>query len=294
MAGVNVHLVDGTYELFRAFFGAPPSTAPDGREVGATRGIVATLLALLAEPGTTHAAVAFDHVIESFRNDLFAGYKTGAGIDPALSAQFELAEEASRAVGLVTWPMVEWEADDALATAAARFAASPDVERVYICSPDKDLTQCVRGGRVVALDRRRRIVLDEDGVKAKFGVPPRSIPDWLALVGDDADGIPGVPRWGAVSAATVLARWGRLEAIPDDDAAWDVKVRGAPALAMSLRAARVDALLYRRLATLVEEVPLAESLDALRWRGVPKERFLAFCERLGDRNARFRVPRWAD
>jgi 5'-3' exonuclease len=264
---VNVHLVDGTYELFRAHFGAPPATAPDGREVGATRGLVRSLRALLKEEGVTHVAVAFDQVIESFRNRLFPGYKTAEGVPPELLAQFPLAEQAARALGLVVWPMVEFEADDALASGAARFAGAPGVERVFLCTPDKDLAQCVRGREVVGLDRMRRKVLDEAGVREKFGVSPGSIPDWLALVGDSADGIPGLDRWGEKSAAAVLARWGRLEAIPDDAAAWEVPVRGAARLAESLRAGRTEALLYRTLATVRTDVPLEEELEALRWRG---------------------------
>jgi 5'-3' exonuclease len=200
---VDVHLVDGTYELFRAHFGAPSATAPDGTEVGATRGLFRSLRALLREPGVTHVAVAFDHVVESFRNRLFPGYKTAEGMPPELLAQFPLAEEASRALGLVTWPMVEFEADDALATGAARYAGAPGVERVLLCTPDKDLAQCVRGARVVGFDRMRRRVLDEAGVRERFGVGPASIPDWLALVGDSADGIPGVPRFGEKSASAV-------------------------------------------------------------------------------------------
>jgi 5'-3' exonuclease len=264
---VKVHLVDGTYELFRAHFGAPPATGPRGDEVGATRGLLRSLRALLREDGVTHVAVAFDHVIESFRNDLLAGYKSSAGVPGALLAQFPLAEEAARALGLVVWPMVEFEADDALATAAARFAASPEVDRVLVCSPDKDLAQCVRGTRVVALDRMRRRVIDEEGVRARFGVAPASIPDWLALVGDAADGIPGVPRWGGRSASALLARYGHLESIPDSPGAWDVAVRGAAALAGSLRAHREEVFLYRTLATLRTDVPLAEELEDLRWRG---------------------------
>jgi 5'-3' exonuclease len=286
---VQLHLVDGTYELFRSFYGAPAATAPDGREVGAVRGILASLASLLREPGTTHLACAFDTVIESFRNELFAGYKTGDGIEPALQAQFALAERASRALGIATWSMIEFEADDALATAAARFAADARVERAVLCTPDKDLAQMVTGTRVVCLDRRRRTVLDEDGVRAKFGVGPASIPDLLALVGDDQDGIPGVPRWGMRSAALVLARYGHLEAIPDDAAAWQVPVRGADALAASLRERRADALLYKRLATLRTDVPLREALDDLRWRG-PTDDLPALCRELDYERFLERVP----
>ena len=268
---MKVHLVDGTFELFRAYFGAPPAMAPDGRPVGAVRGLERSLAALLREDGVTHVAVAFDHVIESFRNDLFEGYKTGEGVPADLLAQFHPAEDAARALGLVVWPMVEFEADDALATGAHLYAALPEVEQVVVCSPDKDLAQCVRGARVVTFDRMRRRLFDEDGVKEKFGVAPGSIPDWLALVGDAADGIPGVPRWGAKSAAVVLARYGRLEGIPDDDREWDVAVRGAAALAASLRSQREEARLYRTLATLRKDVPLPEDLEALRYRGARQE-----------------------
>jgi 5'-3' exonuclease len=287
-----VHLVDGTYELFRNYFGAPAATAPDGREVGATRGLLRTLLALLREEGTSHVAVAFDQVIESFRNALFDGYKTGEGIDPDLYAQFPLAERATRALGLVCWPMVELEADDALASGAARFAGARGVAQVRICSPDKDLCQCVRGERVVLLDRRRGAIIDEAGVREKFGVAPTSIPDWLALVGDAADGIPGIPRWGARSAAALLARYRRIEAIPDDEARWEVKVRGAAGLARSLRERREEAALYRTLATLRLDAPLDEALDDLRWRGAEREALGALCAELGEDRLMERVPRW--
>lgn len=278
---MQVHLVDGTYELFRAFYGAPSATAPDGREVGATRGLLRSLAALLREPGVTHVACAFDTVIESFRNELFAGYKTGLGIEPALWAQFALAERAAHALGIVVWPMREFEADDALATGAARFAEIHGVERVVLCTPDKDLAQCVRGDRVVCLDRRKKIVLDEGGVVAKFGIAPPSIPDWLALVGDSSDGIPGIARWGEKSAATVLAHYRHLEAIPAAAADWAVTVRSAAALAQSLTAARDDALLYRRLATLRRDVPLPEALDDLCWRGHRTDDLASLCREIG-------------
>jgi len=271
---MQVHVVDGTFELFRAYYGNPSRVSVLGREVGAARGLVRSLLALLAERGVTHVAVAFDHVIESFRNELYAGYKTGQGLDPVLFAQFGLAEEACRALGLTVWPMVEFECDDALATAAARFSSQRDVERVVICSPDKDLAQCVRGTRVVCLDRMRRRTLDEQGVTQKFGVAPASIPDWLALVGDSADGYPGIARWGAKSAAAVLASYSHLEAIPAAAADWRVAVRGAATLAANLAEHGDDARLFRRLATLRIDVPLKESLAELRWRG-PDEHALA-------------------
>jgi 5'-3' exonuclease len=279
---VRVHVVDGTYELFRAYFGAPSVTAPDGREVGATRALLRNLAGLVRYEGATHVGVAFDHVIESFRNDLYLGYKTGAGIEPALLGQFELAERAAAALGMVVWSMVEFEADDALAAAAARFAEDPAVEQVVIASPDKDLSQCVRAARVVCVDRLRKKTLDEAGVIAKFGVPPASIPDWLALVGDSADGYPGLPRWGAKSAATVLAHWQHIERIPDRERDWVVSVRGAAALAESLRNGRVEAALYRTLATLRTDVPLAESLDDMRWRGPRREQLEPLCAEIGD------------
>jgi 5'-3' exonuclease len=262
-----VHLIDGTYELFRSYYGAPAATAPDGREVGAVRGLLASLTSLLQKPEVTHLGIAFDTVIESFRNQLFAGYKTGAGIEPALWAQFPLAERAACALGLVTWSMVDFEADDALATMAVRAATDARVERVFVATPDKDLAQVVRGDRIVQFDRKNHAVLDEAAVTAKHGVPPTSIPDWLALVGDDADGIPGLPKWGSKSAATLLTHYGTIDAIPDDAAAWAVPVRSAAALAEVLREHRNDARLYRTLATLRTDVPLAEHVDALRWRG---------------------------
>lgn len=288
---MKVHLVDGTYELFRAYFGAPKALHA-GVEVGATRGILRSLHALLREPEVTHVAVAFDTVIESFRNDLYAGYKTSYGVPDDLLAQFPLAEQAVEALGVVVWRMVEFEADDALATFAARAAADAVVDQVVICSPDKDLRQCVRGSRVVCLDRLRRVVIDEPGVVEKFGVPPSSIPDWLALVGDDADGYPGVPRWGAKSAAALLAHYGHVEDIPDDARLWKVPVRGAPALAESLRQHRVEVTLYKRLATLREDVPLAETLEALEWRGASRTALATLCTRIDDEEFLGRVERW--
>jgi 5'-3' exonuclease len=291
---MKLHLVDGTYELFRAHFGAPPAQAPDGRPVGATRGLMRSLLALLASPDVTHVACAFDHVIESFRNGLFEGYKTSEGVPPELMSQFTLAERMTAALGVVVWSMVEFEADDALATAAARWAEADGVEQVVICSPDKDLTQCVRGSRVVCFDRRRQILLDEPAVKQKFGVLPESMPDWLALVGDDADGYPGLPRWGAVSAASLLAHYRRLEDIPDYERSWAVDVRGAAALGQSLRAGREDALLYRRLARLRTDVPLTETLDDLRWRGADRAALAALCAEIGEDEVAGRMPLWRD
>jgi 5'-3' exonuclease len=291
---MNVHLIDGTYELFRAYYGAPKAHGPDGREVGATRALLRSLAMLLADPAVSHLAVAFDTVIESFRNDLFDGYKTGDGIEPELLAQFPLAEAAVSALGIVVWSMIEFEADDALATAAARFAADERVERVVIGSPDKDLMQCVRGNRVVVWDRMRDHVYDDAEVGEKFGVPPASIPDYLALVGDAADGIPGLPRWGGKSAAALLARYRHIEAIPEDEAVWDLTVRGAAALACSLRDRKADAMLYRTLATLRVDVPLAETLEELEWRGAPRSRLEKFCAAIGGEGVVSRVPRWRD
>lgn len=287
---MNVHLVDGTFELFRQFYGAPRAVSPGGVEVGATRAMLRGVLGLLREAGVTHVAYAFDHVIESFRNRLFDGYKTGEGIEPALLTQFPLAERAVRALGVVVWPMIEFEADDALATGAARFACAEGVDQVLLCSPDKDLAQCVRGTRVVLHDRLRRRTLDEAAVAAKFGVPPVSIPDLLALVGDAADGIPGVRRWGLKSAAALLSRYGHLDRIPEDPRAWEVRVRGADALAASLGAARAEAVLYRRLATLRTDVPLPESLEDLRWRGAHRADLTALCREIGDEGFLARVP----
>ncbi len=274
---MKLHLVDGTYELFRAHFAMPPLSSPDGRPVAAVRGLVQTLLLLLRQPDVTHLACAFDHVIESFRNDLFAGYKDGSGIPDELASQFFLAEEAVRALGITVWPMIEFEADDALATAAARWQSHPEIEQEVICSPDKDLCQLVSGERVVCLDRRREILLNEAAVTEKFGVRPGSIPDYLALVGDSADGIPGIPRWGAGGTAIILARYGCIEDIPADSEEWDVKVRGAKTLAQNLTEMRSEALLYKKLATLCTDVPISESLDDLRWRGIPTPDFRDFC-----------------
>jgi 5'-3' exonuclease len=278
---VKIHLVDGTYELFRSHFGAPPRTSPDGRAVGATVGLLRSLLLLVSAPDVTHVACAFDHVIESFRNDLFAGYKTSAGVDAALLDQFPFAERAVAALGMVVWPMAEFEADDALATAASRFKDAAGVDQIVICSPDKDLAQAVTGARVVCWDRRRDIVLDDAGVLVKFGVRPHSIPDWLALVGDAADGLPGVPGWGAKSSGAVLARFDHLEAIPEDPGRLGLPLGRATRLVESLAAHREEALLYRRLATLRDDVPLAEDVPDLEWRG-PTADFGEVCRELGD------------
>jgi 5'-3' exonuclease len=268
---MQVHLVDGTYELFRYFFALPSHVTADGREVSAVRGVVGSLLGLL-EDGATHVGVATDHVIESYRNDLWPGYKTGAGVPPELLAQFPILEEALASAGFVVWPMVEFEADDALAAGAAAAAADDRVERVLICTPDKDLAQCVIDDRVVQYDRRKGVVFDADGIVDKFGVPPESIPDYLALVGDSADGFPGLPGFGAKSAAALLSRWEHLEAIPADGAQWDADVRGAAKLAATLRAQLPEALLFRRLATLDREAVAIGDVESLRWLG-PRDDF---------------------
>ncbi len=291
---MKVHLVDATYELFRAYYGAPKKTNPAGREIGAALGLLRSLLLMLRDEDVTHVGCAFDHVIESFRNDLFAGSKTGAGIEPELADQFELAEEVTRALGLVTWPMVDFEADDAMATAAARWAEHDGVEQVVIASPDKDLTQCVTENRVVCWDRRRQIVLDEKGVLEKFGVSPARIPDYLALVGDAADGIPGIFGWGKKSTAQVLARYGSIESIPANAADWEVKPRRAYDLAANLRHEKQQALLYRKLATLREDVPLEESLEDLEWRGASRAGIEALSRELDDDALVGRVSRFQD
>ena len=291
---MKIHLVDGTYELFRNHFGAPPKKAPDGREVGATLGLLRSLLMLVTSPGVTHVGVAFDHVIESFRNDLFTGYKTSEGVDPNLLAQFPLAEEAVSALGLVVWPMVEFEADDALGTAAKRFGKSKSVEQILICSPDKDLAQLVDGTHIVCWDRRRDIIIDEAGVIEKFGVPPQSIPDWLALVGDSADGYPGIPGWGVKSASAVLAHYVHMESIPDDPLKWTVNGIGAgraASLAESLSQRREEAWLYKKLATVREDVPLTEKLNDLKWQGAYPQ-LKELCDELGDEKISLRISNW--
>jgi 5'-3' exonuclease len=291
---MRLHLIDGTYELFRAHFSPRPGhNSPDGQDVKATVGVMSSLLMLLhdATEAVTHIAVAFDNPIRSFRNDLFAGYKSEEGVAPELLAQFNLVEEAVRALGVTAWSMKEHEADDALCTAAARWAG--EVEQVRVMTPDKDLGQCVRGKHVVQVDRRQEKELDEDGVRAKLGVPPASVADLLALIGDDADGIPGLKGFGEKGAAMLLNAYGHLEAIPDDASQWTVKPRGAEKLAATLREHREDALLYRKLATLVTDAPLKESLADLEWKGVPKERFLAMCDRLGLTTLKTRPKRWA-
>jgi 5'-3' exonuclease len=277
---VNVHLIDGTYELFRHFYAVPRARDADGNEVAAVRGVVGSILGML-QRGTTHVGVATDHVIESFRNRLWPGYKTSAGVDPDLLAQFEPLEIALTALGVKVWPMVEHEADDALGAAAVKAAADRRVARVIICTPDKDLAQVVRGDRIVQLIRRTNVVLAEPDIVKKFGVPPASIPDYLALVGDSSDGYPGLPGWGARSTAAVLARFGHLEHIPRDPRAWNANVRNAGALALVLEAQRDRAFLFRDLATLRTEIPVFESVDELKWAG-PLPEFEAIAKRLQD------------
>ena len=288
---MKIYLVDGTYELFRNFFGAPGKKAPDGREVGATLGLLRSLLALITRSGATHLACAFDHVIESFRNDLFAGYKSSEGVDPELLAQFPLAEEAVNALGVVVWPMVEFEADDALASATARLQDEPAVDQIVICSPDKDLAQLVSGTRVVCWDRRRDIIYDEAAVREKYGVAPASIPDWLALVGDASDGYPGIREWGAKSASAVLSRYEHLESIPEDALLWGLPAGRALRLAENLKTFWEEALLYRRLAMLRGDVPLKENLNDLEWRGA-REGLRELCAKLGGSDVPDRVPTW--
>jgi 5'-3' exonuclease len=290
---MRLHLLDATYELFRAFFGGGPDRqAPDGRDVKGVAGLIESTLSLLRQSDVTHLAAATDQVIRSFRNDLYENYKTGEGLDPNILAQFPLAEQALETLGVVVWRMEEFEADDALATAALRF--SDEVEQVVILTPDKDLAQCVVRDRVVMFDRRREIVIDEAGVWEKFGVAPESIPDYLGLVGDSADGFPGIPSWGAKSASTLLARYVHLDRIPAEAKDWDVVVRGAERLAENLRDHRQEANLYRHLATLRRDVPLGESLGDLKWKGVHRDAFLALCDEFGFNDLRNRPHKWVE
>jgi 5'-3' exonuclease len=295
---VRLHLVDATYELFRAHYAPrPPTLGADGRNLSGVAGLIDQLLFLLREEGATHVGCATDHVIESFRNDLFPGYKSSYGMPRDLLDQFPIAEDAIRALGIVCWPMVEFEADDAIAAACARFGADPEVEQVLVCTPDKDMAQLVDDERVVLLDRRRRITYDEPAVKVKWGVPPSAIPDWLALVGDSSDGYPGLPGWGAKSAAAVLARYGSLEAIPAKASAWDVpSLRGGVALAATLRERWDEVMLYRslaRLRTADDGVDIPQrSVGELEWHGVPRAEWEALCDRLGLPQYASRPHRW--
>ena len=275
---MDVHLIDGTYELFRHFFAVPSTTDSNGQEIGAVRGVLNSVLSMI-EGGATHIGVATDHVVESFRNDLYPGYKTSEGVPPELLSQFPILEEALEAMGVVVWPMVEYEADDALASASDKAAKDHRVKQVLICTPDKDLSQCVVGNRVVQLDRRRDVMRDEAGVVEKFGVSPQSIPDYLAVVGDSADGFPGITGWGAKAAALVLSRYSHLEDIPKDWQDWHPSIRRARVLAESLFSAWDDALLFRTLATLRLDAPVFDQVEELRWKG-PRADFEEFCRRM--------------
>jgi 5'-3' exonuclease len=275
---MDIYLLDGTYELFRHFFAVPSSKDTNGQEVGAVRGVLASVLSMI-EAGATHLGVATDHVVESFRNNLYPGYKTSQGVALELLSQFPVLEESLQAMGVLVWPMVEFEADDALASAATKAASDQSVKQVLICTPDKDLSQCVAGTRVVQLDRRQNALRDEAGVVARFGVNPGSIPDYLAVVGDSADGFPGVPGWGAKAAAAVLSHYAHLEKIPQDWREWPASIRRARSLAESLFGAWDDALLFRKLATLRRDVPVFEAVDELRWPG-PRPEFERVCRHL--------------
>lgn len=275
---MKIFLIDGTYELFRQFFGRPPHLTRNLQEVGATRGVLGSVLQLI-DDGATHLGVATDHIIESFRNELYPGYKTGDGIDPSLLSQFHLLEDALQSMGVHVWPMVDVEADDALGSAAAVAAEDPQVEQVVIMTPDKDLAQCVVGARVVQVDRRNNVVYDDNGVEEKFGVPPTAIADYLALVGDSSDGYPGLQGWGAKSTAAVLREFGSIENIPDDVSEWKAKVRGASGLASTLAANRKEAMLYKTLATLRIDRSLLQSVEQLRWKG-PTDSFEQMAELL--------------
>lgn len=288
---MKIHLVDGTYELFRAHFGAPPKKSTSGQEVGATVGLLRSMLLLLSDPEVTHVAVAFDHVIESFRNKMYKGYKSSEGVDPVILNQFPLAEKAVSALGLVVWPMVKFEADDAIATAVAKFKKSKSVEQIVICSVDKDLTQMVDSDRVICWDRRREILLNEKGVIEKFGVAPESIPDFLALVGDSADGYPGIQGWGEKSTATVLAKYKHIENIPNEPGTLGLSLGRAETLLGNLQKNYKDALLFRELSTLRTNVPLKESLNDLKWQGVIP-RLKKVCKELGSESILERVKKW--
>ena len=288
---MNVFLIDGTYELFRHFYAVPASSDTDGNEIGAVRGVLGSIVAML-EDGVTHVGVATDHVIESFRNELWSGYKTGEGIDPVLHKQFHPLEKALSAMGVAVWPMEEFEADDGLASAAVKAAADEAVEQVFICTPDKDLAQCVVDNRVVQFDRRAGLLRDAKGVREKFGVSPSSIPDYLALMGDSADGFPGLPGWGHKSASTLLGHYGHLEQIPEKPDSWVVKVRGAKKLAQTLVEQREVALRFRDLATLREDAPVFDSVEQVRWIG-PQANFFDLCAKMNAGRIYRRVDRLA-
>jgi 5'-3' exonuclease len=275
---MKIHLIDGTYELFRYFYAVPSSQNDGGQEIGAVRGVLVSVFSMI-EAGATHIGVATDHVVESFRNELYSGYKTSEGVPSQLLSQFPILEEALESMGVVVWPMTYFEADDALATAAAKAAADPTVEQVLICTPDKDLAQCVVGDRIVQVDRRRNLVRNETAIEEKFGVKPESIPDYLAVTGDSADGYPGISGWGTKAASLALTRYRHLENIPKDWRDWDPSIRRARPLAEALFVSWDDALLYRTLATLRLDVPMFASIDELRWKG-PRDKFQQSCERL--------------
>lgn len=286
----TLHLLDGTYELFRNHFGAPPRETPEGWEIGAVAGLVSSTLSLLHSGDVTHLGAAFDSVIESFRNEMFDGYKTGEGTPDELHAQFPVAERAMEAMGVTVWSMIEQEADDGLAAAATKFA--PEVDRVVVMSPDKDMTQLFGDPKIVGFDRRKGVFIDADGTREKFGVSPESIPDYLGLVGDTADGIPGLPGWGAKSSSVLLARYGHIEAIPTSDEEWEVKVRSAAKLAETLRSRMEDAILYRDLATLRCDADIPQTLDDLEWKGVRRTEYEELCDQLGFTGLRARPTRW--
>lgn len=286
----KLHLIDGTYELFRAHFGAPPRQTPEGWEIGAVEGILRSTINLLGQEDVTHVGAAFDSVIESFRNDMYAGYKTGEGTPPELYAQFPVAERAMEALGVVVWSMIEFEADDGLAAAAVKFI--DEVEQVIILSPDKDMAQLYGNPKIVGYDRRNQMIVDADGVRDKFGVSPESIPDYLGLVGDTADGFPGLPGWGAKSSSTLLAEYGHLEQIPASEDDWTVKVRGAAKLAATLRDNMADALLFKDIATLRVEAPIPQTLDEIRWQGADRTLWEELCDELGFTTLRTAPTRW--
>jgi 5'-3' exonuclease len=286
----TLHLLDGTYELFRNHFGAPPRQTPEGWEIGAVSGLMSSTLSLLSGGDVTHLGAAFDSVIESFRNDMFDGYKTGEGTPRELHAQFPVAERAMEAMGVTVWSMIEQEADDGLAAAAHKFV--DEVDQVVVMSPDKDMTQLLGNPKIVGYDRRKGVFIDADGTREKFGVSPDSIPDYLGLVGDTADGIPGLPGWGAKSSGVLLARYDHLDAIPASEEDWDVKVRSAAKLAETLRDRMDDALLYRDLATLRTNAEIPQTLDELEWQGVHRDAFEALCDELGLTGLRARPTRW--
>lgn len=286
----SLHLIDGTYELFRSHFGAPPRQTPDGWEIGATEGILRSTINLLGQDGVTHVGAAFDTVIESFRNDMYDGYKTGEGTPDELYAQFPIAERAMDALGVTVWSMIEHEADDGLAAAAVKFV--DEVDQVVILSPDKDMTQLFGNPKIVGYDRRKQAFVDADAVREKFGVSPESIPDYLGLVGDTADGFPGLPGWGAKSAGTLLGRYGHIEDIPSSEADWDVKVRGAAKLAATLRDQMEHALLFRDIATLRTDVDIPQSLDDIMWKGADRAAWEAVCDELGFTTLRTAPTKW--